>query len=138
MEEKHLIVKGGKPSDYPGCWIISGRLKDEADTWGVFRKPDGTYWYIVQEDFFPHAGGTLQVELGAQIVDVGLLERCSGYYTQLKQQRYRVEVFDCPERGSRNFVDRESAEEHKGWLIKKGVEEVNIRIVLISSDGAAT
>ncbi len=134
MGEKHLIVKGGQPVDYPGCWIISGRMEDETDGWGVFRKPDGTYWQIAQEDFFPRTGGTLRVDLGEQIVDEKQLEECRGYYTQLQQQRYRVEVFDCPQRGFRTFVNRKSAEEHREWLIRNGVSDANIRVVTIDKD----
>jgi hypothetical protein len=49
----------------------------------------------------------------------------------------RVEVFDCPERGSQNFPDRESADKHRDWLIENKVNDCNIRIVRINEDGAA-
>jgi hypothetical protein len=52
-------------------------------------------------------------------------------------QRYRVEVFDCPERGFQDLPTRETADRHRDWLIQSGVEGCNIRIVKINADGAA-
>jgi hypothetical protein len=48
---------------------------------------------------------------------------------------HRVEVFDCPERGYKDFPDRESAEKHRYWLIENKVSDGNTRIVRINEDG---
>jgi len=89
------------------------------------------------QDYFPRSGGTLRVELGKQITNERVLAQLREYYAEWLQAKFRVEVFDCPERGFRNFPDRQSANQYRDSLIKSGVKEVNIRIVEINKDGAA-
>src|SRR5271156_5440205 len=108
-------ISAGQPSDYPGCWIIRGEGSDGEREWSYFRKEDGTYWEILLEDIFPRSGGALQVDLGNQVVDETILSRLREYYVTSTDPKFRLEVFDCAERGFRNFVDRESANQYRDW-----------------------
>jgi hypothetical protein len=134
--KEHWNIRAGQPIDYPGCWMIAASNADGGG-WSYFRKEDGTYWEIVTEDLFPRSGGTLRVELGNNVTDAKVLAQLREYYLEWQRTKFRVEVFDCPQRGFRNFANRKSAEEHRESLVKDGVKEVNIRIVAINSEGAA-
>jgi hypothetical protein len=48
---------------------------------------------------------------------------------------HRVEVFDCPERGYKDFPDRESADKYRDRLVGNKVDADNIRIVRIDENG---
>ena len=136
MNQEEWDIRAGQPIDYPGCWMLSGS-NSEGKSWAYFRKEDGTYWEIVKQDLFPLSGGTLKVELGNNVTDAKVLTRLRGYYMEWRQSKFRVEVFDCPERGFRNFADRESANQYRDSLVSKGVQDANVRIVAINSEGAA-
>lgn len=137
MNEERWNVRAGQPTDYPGCWIVSGSNADSGKSWSFLRKEDGTFWEILLEDYFPRSGGTLRVELGNQITNETVLAQLREYYAEWLQANFRVEVFDCPERGFRNFPDRQSAKQYQDSIIKSGVKEVNIRIVEINKDETA-
>lgn len=136
MNQEHWTIRAGTPSDYPGCWIVSG-TNASGDSWSIFRKEDGTYWEIVREDYFPRSGGTLHVDLGERVTDVTRIRQLSEFYLEWLQAKYRVEVFDCPQQGFRNFADRLSANEYRDSLLNSGVKETNIRVVEIDRNGAA-
>jgi len=107
------------------------------ESWAFFRKQDGTYWEIVREDYFPPSGGTLHVELGNRVTDETQVRRLREYHLEWMQTNYRVEIFDCPEQGFRNFADRQSANEYRDSILNSGVKDANIRIVAINRDGVA-
>jgi hypothetical protein len=86
MEAKHLIVSGGELLDYPGHWIIAGRVEGESDSWSIVRKPDGTFWEVTAMHIFPPTGGMLRVEFGDQILDAEKLIQCEKYYAQLQEK----------------------------------------------------
>jgi hypothetical protein len=136
MENHNWSIKAGPPIDYPGCWIVSG-TNMSGDSWAIFRKEDGTYWEIAREVYFPRSGGTLHVDLGNKVTDESRLGQLREYYLEWQQTRYRVEVFDCPERGFRNFADRQSAHVYRDSLVGGGVKEANIRVVAVNGDGMA-
>jgi hypothetical protein len=124
-------IKAGPPINYPGCWMVSGS-NATGKSWSCFRKEDGTFWEVVREDLF-----TLKVDLGNPITDASVLVTLREYYTQWQQTRFRVEIFDCPERGFQNFADRESANQYRDSLVIRGVKDSNIRIVAVNGEGAA-
>lgn len=136
MNEGKWSVRAGEPSDYPGCWMVTGS-NAEGESWVMLRKEDGTYWEVVEENYFPRSGGTLHVELGKSVTDAKILAQLREYYVEWQRAKFRVEVFDCPERGFRNFTDMESANQYRDSLVNNGVKDVNIRIVAINTEGAA-
>jgi hypothetical protein len=127
-------IRAGQPIDYPGCWMLSGSNAD-GESWSYFRKEDGTYWEVARENLFPRSGGILHIELGCHVTDAAILKWLREYYAEWLQSKFRVEVFDCPEQGFRNFVDRESANQYRDSLVGKGVKDANIRIVAINREG---
>jgi hypothetical protein len=129
--EQPWNIKAGRLINYPGCWIVSGS-NASGKSWSCFRKEDGTFWEVVREDLF-----TLKVELGNEVTDAKFLTSLREYYVEWQQAKFRVEVFDCPERGFRNFSDRESANQYRDSLVSSGVTEANIRIVAIKREGDA-
>src|ERR1700687_5057655 len=116
MNQEQWDVRAGQPTDYPGCWMLSGS-KADGKSGAYFRKEDGTYWEVVEEDWFPSSGRTLQVKLGKSVTADKILTTLREYYLEWQQTKFRVEVFDCPKRGFRNFADRESANQYRDSLV---------------------
>jgi hypothetical protein len=116
--------------------MVSGSNAD-GKSWAYFRKEDGAYWEVVQQDLFPRSGGTLRVELGNNVTDAKVLTMLREYYLEWQVARFRVEVFDCPERGFRNFADQESANQYRESLVSNGVKDAHIRIVAINGEVCA-
>jgi hypothetical protein len=86
MDTKRLILSGGELRDCPGFWKITGRIEGDSDSWSILRKPDGTYWEVAGEDYFPRTGGTLRIDVGDQILDAKKIVQCEEYYEQLQQK----------------------------------------------------
>ena len=83
---KRLITKGGELVDCPGWYKIDGRMGDEAESWSVIRKPDGTWWWVAATHIFPPGGGNVRFDLGDQITEPKTLAQCEEYYEELLQR----------------------------------------------------
>lgn len=83
---QRLITKGGELVDYPGWYKIDGRVENEAESWSVVRKPDGTWWWVVATHIFPVGGGNVHFELGDQIKEPETLSQCEDYFIELVQK----------------------------------------------------
>jgi hypothetical protein len=83
---KRLMLSGGEPIEYPGCWKIDGRIEGESDSWSVVRKPDGTWWYVAVNHIFPPEGGLLRIELGDKIEDLKIIAECDEFYAGMQKQ----------------------------------------------------
>src|ERR1700735_5440479 len=108
MHQEQWDLRAGQPSDYLGCWMLTGSNAD-GKSWTYIRKEDGTYWEVAKENLFPCSGRTLEVELGNPVTDAKGLTRLREYHLEWQRTKFRLEVFDCPEHGFRNFADQESA-----------------------------
>jgi hypothetical protein len=74
--KKALIVKSGELKDHPGWYKLNGRLEDDLNkTFGMIRKPDGTWWWVAGEHYFPPRGGDVRIELGEQITKQETLDQ---------------------------------------------------------------
>lgn len=82
--KKTIIVKGGELKDYPGWYKLDGRLEDDLNkAFGMVRKPDGTWWWVAGEHYFPPEGGDVRIELGEQITKQETLDQIEEYYKEL-------------------------------------------------------
>jgi hypothetical protein len=88
MEPKRtVIVKGGELKDHPGWYKLDGRLEDDLNkAFGMVRKPDGTWWRVAGEHYFPPEGGDVRIELGEQITKQETLDQIEEYYEELLRQ----------------------------------------------------
>lgn len=82
MSDKVWKMKAQKPVDYPDCWVFTGSTEEGLEQWRVFRKPDGTYFPVLREHLFPKSGGTLEFDLGDQIVNEEQLAMFREWYAQ--------------------------------------------------------
>jgi hypothetical protein len=83
---KRLITRGGELVDYPGWYKIDGRMEDEAESWSVIRKPDGTWWWVAATHIFPPGGGNVRFDLGDQITEPKTLTQCEEHFVELLQK----------------------------------------------------
>jgi hypothetical protein len=82
--KKTVIVKGGELKDHPGWYKLDGRLEDDLNkAFGMVRKPDGTWWRVAGEHYFPPEGGDVRIELGEQITKLDTLDQIEEYYEEL-------------------------------------------------------
>ena len=83
---KQFFKGGGELADYPGWYKIDGGMEDGSKSWGVVRKPDGSWWWVAAEHYFPPGGGNLRIDLGDEITDKNTLTQCEENYRQLLQK----------------------------------------------------
>jgi hypothetical protein len=61
-------------------------MEDEAESWSIVRKPDGTWWWVAVTHIFPPEGGDVRIELGDQIKEQKTLAECEEHYVELLQK----------------------------------------------------
>jgi hypothetical protein len=83
---KQFFQGGGELADYPGWYKIEGGTEDRPRSWSVIRKPDGTWWKVAAEHYFPTGGGNLRIDLGDEITDEDMLTQCEENYRQLLEK----------------------------------------------------
>jgi hypothetical protein len=79
-----LILTGGELKDHPGWWKINGRPEGESKGWSFLRKPDGTFWEVAGEHFFPPGGPLVRIDIGDEITTPGTVAECRKYYGQFQ------------------------------------------------------
>jgi hypothetical protein len=83
---KRWLISGGELLENPGWWKIDGRVEGESDRWSVVRKLDGSWWYVAATDIFPRGGGLVRIDLGDQVTDEKVLDKCEEYFSELQQK----------------------------------------------------
>lgn len=82
---RQVMVKGGELEGHPDWWQIVETVVDgSSGSWMFLRRPDGTFWEVASVDYFPRTGGNVRIDIGDQILDRRLLDRCREYYSRLQ------------------------------------------------------
>lgn len=102
-------VKGFKVAelkDQPDHWVLTELGEDNQGEGKALRKPDGTFWEVVAEHFFPPGGGLYRVDIGSQISDGQLVGQLESFYVQARAE---ISAAQCTSNArAEKFVQQQS------------------------------